>query len=368
MCGYKNDELATRWVQLGCFSPILRLHSSNNPFNSKEPWTFNAAACKAQIAILQFRHRLIPYLYTMNYISARDGVPLVQPMYYDYPDLGGYPGFAYTVPNQFLFGSSLMVAPITSPTDPLLQMSKVEAWLPPKSRYVDIFTSTVYDGDRRVKLHRSLNGYPVLAREGAIIPLDAFNVPENTCGNPSAIELLVVVGADGTFELLEDDGTGRGVEDAKTVTTKIEYDQATGTLTIGSPIGDGSVSGREWRVRFLAYSSKPASITIGGRSTSEGVTISDLDTIVTAKLSDKEALIISLGDNPQLKPTDVKKSLYDVVDRAQVDYNAKSDLWNGIFAGGPKGVVISRVLTANVPQELKEAVLEYLLADERSTW
>lgn len=46
MDGYKNDELATRWVQLGCFSPILRLHSSNNPFNSKEPWVGNPLKCK----------------------------------------------------------------------------------------------------------------------------------------------------------------------------------------------------------------------------------------------------------------------------------------------------------------------------------
>ena len=40
----KDDELATRWVQLGVFSPILRLHSGLNPFNTKEPWPFGAEA------------------------------------------------------------------------------------------------------------------------------------------------------------------------------------------------------------------------------------------------------------------------------------------------------------------------------------
>ena len=43
MFGGKDDELATRWVQLGVFSPILRLHSGLSPFNTKEPWRFGAA-------------------------------------------------------------------------------------------------------------------------------------------------------------------------------------------------------------------------------------------------------------------------------------------------------------------------------------
>ena len=40
MGGIKDDELATRWVQLGVFSPINRLHSVLSPFTSKEPWQF----------------------------------------------------------------------------------------------------------------------------------------------------------------------------------------------------------------------------------------------------------------------------------------------------------------------------------------
>lgn len=58
MHGYRNDELATRWVQLGTFSPIMRLHSTNNPWMSKEPWNYPPEACAAQIEILRFRHRV----------------------------------------------------------------------------------------------------------------------------------------------------------------------------------------------------------------------------------------------------------------------------------------------------------------------
>ncbi len=111
MFGVKDDELATRWVQLGVYSPILRLHSSRNRFNSKEPWRFGSEAREQMTAALRFRHRLVPYLHTMNWRAAREGKPLVQPMYYRYPETPA----AYEVPNQFEFGSELLVAPITAP-------------------------------------------------------------------------------------------------------------------------------------------------------------------------------------------------------------------------------------------------------------
>lgn len=40
MLGDYDEELQTRWLQFGVFSPITRLHSSRSPFNSKEPWFF----------------------------------------------------------------------------------------------------------------------------------------------------------------------------------------------------------------------------------------------------------------------------------------------------------------------------------------
>src|SRR5664279_229370 len=82
MFGVKDDELATRWVQLGCFSPINRLHSTLNPFNSKEPWRFNAIAEAVQSDTLRLRHRLVPYLHTMNERAHSDGRPLVEPLYW----------------------------------------------------------------------------------------------------------------------------------------------------------------------------------------------------------------------------------------------------------------------------------------------
>ena len=85
MFGGKDDELATRWLQLGVFSPILRLHSTADPFNSKEPWRFGEVARRVMTRYLRLRHQLLPYLATLTYRAHHDDRPLVEPMYHEYP-------------------------------------------------------------------------------------------------------------------------------------------------------------------------------------------------------------------------------------------------------------------------------------------
>ena len=112
--GIKDDELYARWVQLGCFSPILRLHSSQSPFNSREPWVFGREAQDVATKTLQYRHRLIPYLYSLSVKAATTGENIVEPIYYDYPKYTE----AYQNKNQFFFGNQIMVLPITAQSDP----------------------------------------------------------------------------------------------------------------------------------------------------------------------------------------------------------------------------------------------------------
>ncbi len=64
--GKKDDELYLRWVQLGVFSPVMRLHSTNNEFAGKEPWNFSGPVQRIATDALRLRHKLLPYIYTMN--------------------------------------------------------------------------------------------------------------------------------------------------------------------------------------------------------------------------------------------------------------------------------------------------------------
>jgi alpha-glucosidase (family GH31 glycosyl hydrolase) len=110
-------------------------------------------------------------------------------MYWDYPNKDE----AYCVPNQYLFGSELMVVLITEPQDPKLRLARARGWLPP-GRYVDIFSGAVYEGDREVWLNRALAGYPVFARERAIVTLDSALKSGDGEDNPDGFEVLITVG------------------------------------------------------------------------------------------------------------------------------------------------------------------------------
>lgn len=367
--GYRDDELATRWVQYGVFSPILRLHSSNNVWNSKEPWRFIPEAREAMNQALRLRHKLMPYLYSCNVLSARENEPLVQPIYWHHPERYE----AYKNKNTYFFGPGLFVAPMTSPRDKITRKSKTQCWLTP-GRHIDIFSSMVYDGDRQVSFHRGLDEYAVLAPEGAIIPFDAAHTPANGCPNPKALEVKVVVGKDGHFKMYEDDGTGSSLASVDLISTPIKWQQDDAVFTIGpASTTDPSIpSKRDWTVTFLGLPHdlpKNISFSLGDGTWSNclveynqkgvGVVIPDVRTT--------HRIEISLGvKNPQLEVNDPLKRSFPIIDHAQMSYDMKKRLWDILKSERSVSVKVGDLMALDVPLSLKEAVSEVMLADERS--
>lgn len=392
MHGYKDDECTTRWFQLGCWSPVLRLHCSNNTFNFREPWKFNKESCEAMEAALQLRHKLIPYLYTMNARSAAHDEPLIQPLYWAFPERHE----AYKYRNEYFFGSQLIVAPVTKPRDRDTHLGRVDVWFP-KGRFVDIFTGIVYDGDREFSLFRPLTQTPALASEGAIIPLDGTWPIPNGGPNPKVIDLLLVVGADGHFELIEDDGTGSKVDDGdfsmvdesgeeksfenkdyvKFSTTTITYDQKTGVLEIGAatPSIPAVPAHREWNIRLISHKrhdgssrSTNAPITCTVSDKSHAFTIEEVDNGTLIKLgavSTREQITMTLGSSPQLDIQDAVARCWDILLSANGDYDFKENIWWTITANQSLDERVSRLRSMNLGSELLDALLEALLADER---
>lgn len=388
--GYKNDELYTRWVQLGCWSPILRLHSDNNPFNTREPWRFNEEARTIVEDTLRFRHRLIPYLYTMNARSASHDEPLIQPMYWDYPEQDE----AYNVPNQFRFGSELIVAPVTQPRDKNTHRGSAKLWLP-EGRYVDIFTGIVYSRKGELQVHRTLDQTPVLAPEGAIVPLDGAWRPKSGSPNPESIEVLLVVGADGAFTLIEDDGTGTHVDDGgfsmiddngsestdenvRFISTPITYKQSTGVIKIGptSPNDKSIPKTRSWTIRLLAHTPRHgADIRCISTSPSTKRHAKPLParimheangTLITlGAVPADHTCIIELGAGPQLDVLDPNPKIWDIIDKGWIELDRKWDIWNCVNNSEPVLNKVRALSNRGLQQELLDAILELLLADER---
>lgn len=214
MGGYRDDELITRWMQLGVFSPINRLHSCNTDFIRKEPWCFEEKTEGIMKDWLRLRHRLFPYIYTMNYRNNQELEPLVQPMYYAYPKRNA----AYEAKNQFLFGSELMVAPITGPNNKITQLGSTDVWLP-EGDWFDFFKGTHYTSKagRTMSVHRDIKEYPVFAKAGAIVPMQKGYALE--AGND--LEIVVFPGKNNQFTLYEDAGDGSEFEKGEFVNTEM---------------------------------------------------------------------------------------------------------------------------------------------------
>ena len=194
--GIYDNELFVRFLQFGCFSPINRLHSCDNPVLSKEPWYYLNGTGDIAIRYLRLRHALVPLLYTAAYKTATEGRALIEPMYYGYP----LDKEAYEHVNQYLFAEQMIVAPITSPAEGDFAVGRV--WLP-KGKWTDFFTGEQYDGGRVINVRRTLDYIPVFVKEGGIIPL-AEDIDINGCPLPQELAVRVYEG-DGEYVLYEDE-------------------------------------------------------------------------------------------------------------------------------------------------------------------
>ena len=192
--GLRDEELACRWLQFGVFSPICRLHSTCSPDAGKEPWRYSPEIAEIMRRFLALRHRLLPYLHSMNWRSHLEGIPLVRPLYHAWPDRPE----AYEYPNVYEFGSQLIVAPVTAPGAGEKRAAEVRLWLPDGLWY-DFFTDEVYEGGRRLTLRCPLERIPVFVRSGGIVPMQE---PDCTEDLPERMTLHVWPGQ-GRFRLCE---------------------------------------------------------------------------------------------------------------------------------------------------------------------
>lgn len=199
MSGIEDAELNARWVQMGVFFPVLRIHSTKNPYQDRRPWAYDAESFEVVRDAMQLRHSLIPYIYSTAWRYHHENIPPLLPMYYQYPELEE----AYACPNQFMFGSQLLVAPYISPRDADTRLARAVAWLPQGDWY-DFTTGQYFSGGWH-SLYGTLRETPVFAKGGAIVP-QSPKVGWGGVDTPDHLTVHVFAGADGRFELYDDEG------------------------------------------------------------------------------------------------------------------------------------------------------------------
>lgn len=308
----KDDELFTRWVQFGIFSPIHRLHSTANEFMSKEPWRCGGVAHRTIRDCMRLRHRLIPYIYSAAYRTHKEGVALCEPMYYGNP----LSPEAYTVPNEYRFGSQLIVAPITEKANETTMRASVKVWLP-EGTYTDVFTGAVYRGGRYYTMCRDLTKIPVLASAGAIIPMYR-DADSNNLSNDQPLEVYIYHG-NGQFVLYEDDGETkaykRGVYAKTEMSVREEGNRL--TFTIAPFEGDESVvpSRREVTLRFADVDA--------GTVVYDGVSQPLVDGAFTVAFDADKGVTVCLESCRYHDNAPVKEQVIDVISSYQMNHGRK---------------------------------------------
>ena len=351
MLGYRDDELSVRWLQLGVFSPIMRLHSSNNEFMGKEPWNYNMAAEKTMTEFLRLRHKLLPYLYTMNYLTHREGLPLVQPMYYKHDTWE-----AYRVPNQFWFGSEMIVCPITKPSDPKTLLGEFCAWLP-EGEYIDFFTGQHYRGGRSMKLYRNLETIPVLVKAGGIIPM-AKDCVDSHLHNPEELEVHVFQGADGSFDLYEDDG-------GEAVITRFRFKAGETAQLTAEVIGDAEGVIPENRVCHLVFRgmAEPAEVRINGEAAAWRYDAQKREVHVSTVCGRGGFELTLEQTGTGIAEPEKKAVIYGILHRAQVSYVGKSKVYEAVCQESNGVRLLGRLREIDMPESLLGAVMEQIMAE-----
>lgn len=331
MMGTRDDELMARWVQYGVFSPINRLHSTDNPFNGKEPWKFDKITQHVMEEYLRLRHALVPYLYTMNRRAHTEDLPLIQPMYYHEPEQAE----AYAVPNEYYFGSELLVSPITDPQDSTARAAKAATWLP-AGLWADFFDGTVYQGGRMVNLWRGLENIPVLMKAGAIVPMKDMRVFDNRVDNPKHMEVKIFPAEDGSFTLWEDAGDTAEDLTENWASTQLTFrDGAEVRFTIGRAAGNLSVlpKTRTWKLVFTAMEETAVETAADGEAVDVKVSYcgdtSSLIVEIPETAVEKE-IRVTFPQGLSMAGPRIVERCYKVLEKAQIEYDVKADILENV--------------------------------------
>jgi len=231
-------ELYVRWFEFGAFCPIFRAHGTRTT-NQNEIWSYGPDAQKILTSYDRLRYRLMPYIYSLAWRTTHEGYSIMRPLVSDFRgDVR-----AQNIGDQFLFGPSILVNPVTEPG-----ATQRRIYLP-DATWTDFWTGVSMRGGKSLDVEAPLDREPLFVRAGSIVPLgpDLQYAAEKPA---DPIELRIYPGADGSFTLYEDEGDTYNYEKGTFATIPIRWDNNSRMLTIGDSAGSfpGMLQQRTFRI------------------------------------------------------------------------------------------------------------------------
>jgi alpha-glucosidase len=251
--GSPTPELLTRWMELGTFNPIYRNHGMKGS-RDREPWVDGPEHETIRRRYIELRYQLLPYIYTSMEETSRTGIPLMRPMFLEFPD---QPDFA-AMETEFMFGPDLLVAP------------KVNEFVGPYD--VKLPTGVWYDfwtGQRMtnsaITVNPALDSVPLYVKGGSVIPEQP--VVQNTEETPQGpLRLMVYPGPDCHGSLYQDDGNTLDYKRDELLRMQFTCDLDTNQLQFN--LSTGTAKYKPWwksvEIVFYGIEKSPRQVSING--------------------------------------------------------------------------------------------------------
>jgi alpha-glucosidase len=216
--GTPEKEMLVRWFQAGVFFPIMRSHSDIGT-TARFPFLWGDDGEAAMRKALDLRYQLLPYTYSLGHEAYNTGAPIMRPLVMEFP---GDTTVA-DMTDEWLMGKGLLAAPV------LNTGGKRNVYLPGDTWY-DYFNGDVIIGPKTISVDKQLDEIPVYVRAGTILPIGpVVQYSEQTIS--ASLEIRIYPGKNGSFKLVEDDGTSYNYTKGDIRTTAFSWNDKTKMLT-----------------------------------------------------------------------------------------------------------------------------------------
>lgn len=251
--GEASPALYARWMAIGAFTPFYRGHTMINTRDS-EPWAYGEEVEDISRNYIGLRYQLLPYLYSAFEEATRTGMPVARSLAIDYPFYDEV--YSPLHHNQYLFGSSLLVAPAESTRD------LIKVWMPPGLWY-DFLTGNSYTGPQQVIVEQSMDKLPVFVKAGAVVPAQAC-VQHVGAAHDGILRMHVYGGGEDIFAstFYEDDGTTSAFQGGAYSRRQVFHNAADRTLHL--EVAEGNYGSGYTQLQFIWHGVQVEQVLVNG--------------------------------------------------------------------------------------------------------
>jgi alpha-D-xyloside xylohydrolase len=229
-----KQELFIRWFQFGTFCPIFRIHGKGERALFSKNWSDETK--KTLLDYDKLRYRLLPYIYSLSARVTKDNYTIMRALSFDFRNDTA----VYNIPDQYMFGPAFLVNPVAEQmyfgSNAAAGKTTRNVYLPKDNQWYDFWTGNNYKGGQNIAAAAPLNIMPLYIKAGSIVPMGPV-MEYATASKADTIELRIYTGADGKFELYEDENDNYNYEKGKNAVFTFSWDDETNHLSISERNG-----------------------------------------------------------------------------------------------------------------------------------